>query len=117
MATELENLIDARKKIDARIKELQNADKYKYYDTVRLTKGEGGRNAYWRSIYRLKIIKYSSAIQSESGKYKTIIEDNDIEILYLHLKKIYSDINNCLKDIEIAREAKKNDQDNNTDTV
>lgn len=108
--TELENLIDVRKKIDARIKELQNADKYKIYGIVRLTKGEGGRNEYWKSIYRLKIKKYSSAIESESGKYKTIIEDNDIDRLYFYLKKVYSDINKCLKDIELAMEAKKNDR-------
>ena len=114
--TELENLIETRKKIDIRIKELQNADRYKFYDTVRLTKGEGGRNEYWRSIYRLKIKKYSSAIESESGRYKTIIEDDNIDLLYLHLKKIYSDINKCLKDIELAKEA-KNDQDHNTNTV
>ena len=53
--SELENLIDARKKIDARIKELQNADRYKFYNNVRLTKGEGGRTPYWKSVYRLKI--------------------------------------------------------------
>lgn len=107
--TELENLIDARKKIDARIKELKNAENFKYYGVVRLTKGEGERTEYWKSIYRLKIKKYSSAIESESGKYKTIIEDNDIDRLYLYLKKVYSDINKCLKDIELAMEAKKND--------
>ena len=117
MATELENLIDARKKIDDRIKELQNADKYKNYGTVRLTKGEGGRNEYWRSIYRLKIKKRSCAIESESGKYKSIIEDNDIDRLYLYLKKVIHDLNNCLKDIEIAREVKKNDQNTNTNAV
>ena len=114
--SELENLIDARKKIDARIKELQNADKYKFYNNVRLTKGEGGRNVYWKSIYRVKIRKHSSAIESEHNKFRTIIEDPDLEIVYLYLKKVSKNINECLKDMEIALEAKKNENPNQ-DTV
>lgn len=110
--SELENLIDARKKIDARIKELQNADRYKFYNNVHLTKGEGGRNPYWKSIYRIKIRKHSSAIESEHNKFRTIIEDPDLEIVYLYLKKISNDINKCLKDMEIALEAKKNENTN-----
>lgn len=110
--TELENLIDARKKIDARIKELQNADRFKYYGTVRVTKGEGGRNIYWKNVYRLKIRKHSSMIQSESGRYKTIIEDPDLDKLYLYLKKVINDLNKCIKDIELAKEKIKNEDIN-----
>ena len=114
--SELENLIDARKKIDARIKELQNADRYKFYNNVHLTKGEGGRNAYWKSIYRVKIRKHSDAVESEHNRFKTIIEDPDLEIVYLYLKQISMNINECLKDMEIALEAKKN-ENTNQDTV
>ena len=114
--SELENLLEARKKIDARIKELQNADRYKFYNNVHLTKGEGGRNPYWNSIYRIKIRKHSSAIESEHNKFRTIIEDPDLEIVYLYLKKISNDINKCLKDMEVALEAKKN-ENSNQDTV
>lgn len=107
--TELENLIDARKKIDARIQELKNAENFKYYGSVRLTKGENGRNSYWKNVYRLKIKKYSTMIESESGRYKTIIENPDLDKLYLYLKVVIRDLNKCLKDIELAMEAKKNE--------
>ncbi len=114
--SELENLLDARKKIDARIKELQNADRYKFYNNVRLTKGEGGRTPYWKSIYRLKIRKHSDAIETEHNRFKTIIEDPDLEVVYLYLKQISMNINDCLNDMEIALRRKKN-ENSNQDTV
>lgn len=110
--SELENLIDARKKIDARIKELQNANRYKFYNNVRLTKGEGGRTPYYKSIYRLKIRKHSDAVETEHNRFKTIIEDPDLEIVYLYLKQIAMNINDCLNDIEIALRERKNENSN-----
>lgn len=114
--SELENLIDARKKIDARIKELQNANRYKFYNNVRLTKGEGGRTPYYKSIYRLKIRKHSDAVETEHNRFKTIIEDPDLEIVYLYLKQIAMNINDCLNDIEITLRERKN-ENSNQDTV
>lgn len=105
--SELENLIDARKKIDARIKELQNADRYKFYNNVRLTKGEGGRTPYWKSVYRLKIRKHSDAVEGEHNRFKTIIEDPDLEVVYLYLKQISMNINECLNDMENALRREK----------
>ena len=114
--SELENLLEVRKKIDARIKELQNADSFKFYNNVRLTKGEGGRTAYYKSIYRLKIRKHSDAVDREHNRFKTIIEDPDLEIVYLYLKQISMNITDCLNDMENTLKERKN-ENSNQDTV
>ena len=111
---EIQNLKDARKKIDARIKELENSDRYKDYDTVLITKGEGGRSALWKSVYRLKVRKHSSRVESEEGRYKTIIEEPDLEKLRLYLVSIITDLKRCLNDIELTKEVKNENNDQDT---
>lgn len=97
---ELENLKDARKKIDARIKELEQSDRYKDYGTVKLVKGDGGRSAYWRSVYRIKIKKHSTAVDSENGRNYAITEDTDLKRTYLYIKKVHADLSKLISDME-----------------
>ena len=97
---ELENLKDARKKIDARIKELEHAKSYRSFGTVRFTKGANGRTAYWKSVYRIQIKKHSTAIDTENGRYYTITEDTDLNRTYLYIKKVYNDLSKLIKDFE-----------------
>ena len=100
-AEELKNLLEAKVKIDARIKELQKADRYrKYGKTVELTKGEGGYSSRWKETYNLKIRKISARVGSEHGRYKTIAEDNNLNHIYIHLKHVVADLQKCIKDME-----------------
>ena len=97
---ELENLKDVRKKIDLRIKQLENADRFKDFGTVRLTKGDNGRTEYWKNVYRVKIKKHSTAIDSENGRYYSISEDNNLQRTYLYIKKVNADLSKLISDME-----------------
>ena len=98
---EIQNLLDARKKIDARIKLLRN--KVIHIETVKLSKGEGGRNPYWKSVYRCKIKKISDAVESENGRYVTIAEDPDLDHVYEHILNVRRDLSVLLVKLDEVR--------------
>lgn len=106
---ELANLIDARNKINSRIKELQHEDSYRSFGTVVLSKGENGRNQLWKNVYRIKIKKHSSMIESENGKYRAITEDPDLNRTYLYIKKVSNDLLKCIEYIESNLNAAKHE--------
>ena len=111
---EIQNLLDARKKIDERIKLLRN--KVIHIGTVKISKGEGGRNAYWKSVYRCKIKKISDAVISENGRYITIAEDPDLDHVYEHILNVRKDLSELLVELDKIR-GNKNDQNTNTNPV
>lgn len=106
---ELANLIDARNKINARIKELQHEDSYRSFGTVVLSKGENERNQLWKNVYRIKIKKHSSMIESENGKFRAITEDPDLNRTYLYIKKVSNDLLKCIEYIENVLNAAKHE--------
>lgn len=97
---ELANLLDAQKKINARIRELQRAERFQHFNTVVLSKGEGGRSHLWRETYRLKIMKLSVRVDTENGRYRTIAEDDDLEHIYDHVRHVISDLRKVLTYLE-----------------
>lgn len=101
---EIQNLLEARKKIDERIKLLRN--NVVHIETVKLSKGEGGRNPYWKSVYRCKIKKISDAVESENGRYVTIAEDPDLDHVYEHIWNVRKDLSELLVRLDQAKEEK-----------
>ena len=97
---ELKNLLDAQKKINARIRELQRAERFQRFNIVVLSKGEGGRSHLWRETYSLKIRKLSVRVETENGRYKTIAEDDDLEHIYKYVKQLIFDLRKLLAYLE-----------------
>ena len=102
---EIQNLLDARKKIDERLKILRN--NVVHIETVKLSKGDGGRNAYWKSVYRCKIKKISDAVESENGRYVTIAEDPVLDHIYEHILNVRRDLSELLVKLDEVRGDKK----------
>lgn len=70
---ELANLLDAQKKINARIKALRNSNKE--FGLVTFQRHPSAHyNGYWSSVHQIRIQKLSCNIESENGKNITIIE-------------------------------------------
>ena len=107
--SELENLLDARRKIDKRIRELKN-DKYRKYGTIIITLGENARNRLWKKVYRVKFLKTSSMIESENESLRTIIEDTDLDKICVYMRQIRKDLDTAIEDTE--KRLKKNEDPN-----
>lgn len=96
---ELENLLDARKKINARIKELQNTDHV--FGTVGLYKYPNcTKNSYWSKVHQIRISKISSELESENGKRITIIENSNMLRSLKYIKKVRADLDDLIAYME-----------------
>lgn len=88
---------------------MELSNEYKSFETVVLSKGENERNQLWKNVYRIKIKKHSSMIESENGKYRAITEDLDLNRTYLYIKKVSNDLLKCIEYIESVLNAEKHE--------
>lgn len=97
----LKYLLEAQTKINAKIKELQKAERYRRFGkTVELTKGDHGRSHLWKETYSLKIRKISARVDSENGSFKTIAEDDDLMNIYNHIESVMNDLEKCKNELK-----------------
>lgn len=96
---ELARLLEARKMIDKKIKDLKYSKRD--FGSIIITKGDVGRNKYWAEIYRVRIKKFSDCVASEDNKYIAIAESNNLKFIYGHIFKIQQDINAALEYIDL----------------
>ena len=94
---ELANLLDAQKKINARIRELRNSKKD--FGLISIQR-HPVNNTFWSSIHQIKIKKFSCAVESEQGRCITIIESNNMVKSLNYLKKIRKDIDKLITYLE-----------------
>ena len=94
---ELKNLLDAQKKINARIKELRMSKKE--FGLI-LIQRHPTNNRLWSSIHQIKIKKFSCAVESEQERCITIIESNNMVKSLNYLKKIRKDIDKLIDYLE-----------------
>ena len=103
----LKDLIKQKKELEALIRQLKDeSNNLKFGNTVKLTKNE-----IWHGVYRFKIRKVSTMVDSEEGRYITLIEDTRLDKLYLYLKQIYKDIEECMNKLEFIMEVRNEDND------
>jgi len=96
---ELKNLLEAQKKINARIKVLRNSTKV--FGIVTMQKHpSAGYNGYWSNVHQIRIKKLSCNIESEDGRNITIIESNNMLKSLNYLKKVQKDINKLITYLE-----------------
>lgn len=97
---ELANLLDAQKKINARIRQLRDSSK-KEFGLVSLQKHPSARyNGYWSNVHQIRIQKLSCNIESENGRNVAIIENNNMLKSLNYLKKVRKDIDKLITYLE-----------------
>ena len=94
---ELKNLLDAQKKINARIRELRCSKKE--FGIVSIQKYPCN-NVYWSNVHQIKIKKLSCAVESENGRNVTFIESNNMLKSLNYLKKVRKDIDKLITYLE-----------------
>lgn len=94
---ELANLLDAQKKINARIRELRQSKRE--YGLVSIQKYPCN-NDVWKCVHQIKIKKLSCNVESEQGRNITIIESNNMVKSLNYLKKIRKDIDKLITYLE-----------------
>ena len=94
---ELKNLLDAQKKINARIRQLRQSKKE--FGTVTIQKHPVNNNL-WSSIHQIRIKKMSCIVESEQGRCLTIIESNNMLKSLNYLKKVRKDIDKLITYLE-----------------
>lgn len=85
---EYRHLLEEKKRIDARLKELQH--KRVLFGTVKLEMHRWA--SYGREAYNVMIKKHSGMINSENDRFYTIIEDFDRQHSMERLKQIIDDL-------------------------
>ena len=96
---ELANLLDAQKKINARIRQLRQSNKE--FGLVSLQRHPSAKyNDYWSNVHQIRIQKLSCNIESENGRNVTIIENNNILKSLNYLKKVRKDIDKLITYLE-----------------
>lgn len=85
---EYRKLLEEKKRIDARLKELQH--KRALFGTVKLEMHRWA--SYGREAYNVMIKKHSGMINSENDRFYTIIEDFDRKHSMERLKQIIDDL-------------------------
>ena len=94
---ELANLLDAQKKINARIRQLRMSKKE--FGLVSMQR-HPTNNRLWSTIHQIKIKKFSCAVDSEQGRCITIIESNNLVKSLNYLKKVRKDIDKLITYLE-----------------
>ena len=96
---ELKNLLDAQKKINARIRELRGSKKT--YGLVSLQRHpSAGYGGYWSNVHQIRIQKLSCNVESENGRNVAIIENNNMLKSLNYLKKVRKDIDKLITYLE-----------------
>lgn len=96
---ELKNLLDAQKKINARIRQLRQSKKE--FGTVSLQRHPSSNyNGYWANVHQIRIQKLSCNIESENGRNVAIIENNNMLKSLNYLKKVRKDIDKLIAYLE-----------------
>lgn len=96
---ELKDLLDAQKKINARIRELRNSKKE--FGTVLLQRHPSANcSGYWANVHQIRIQKLSCNVESENGRNVTIIENNNMLKSLNYLKKVRKDIDKLITYLE-----------------
>ena len=96
---ELKNLLDAQKKINARIREWRNSKKG--FGTVSLQRHPSSKyNGYWANVHQIRIQKLSCNVESENGRNVAIIENNNMLKTLNYLKKVRKDIDKLIAYLE-----------------
>lgn len=96
---ELANLLDAQKKINARIRQLRQSKKE--FGLVSLQRHPSANyNGYWSNVHQIRIQKLSCNIESENGRNVAIIENNNMLKSLNYLKKVRKDIDKLITYLE-----------------
>ena len=97
---ELKNLLDAQKKINARIRQLKLRQSKKEFGTILLQRHPSNYNGYWANVHQIRIQKLSCNVESENGRNVTIIENNNMLKSLNYLKKVRKDIDKLIAYLE-----------------
>ncbi len=96
---ELKNLLDAQKKINARIKQLRQSQKE--FGLVSLQRHPSARySGYWSNVHQIRIQKLSCNVESENGRNVAIIENNNMLKSLNYLKNVRKDIDKLITYLE-----------------
>ena len=96
---ELQNLLDAQKKINARIRQLRQSNKE--FGLVSLQRHPSAKyNGYWSNVHQIRIQKLSCNVESENGRNVAIIENNNMLKSLNYLKKVRKDIDKLITYLE-----------------